>query len=132
MTYEEDVTAFRHELDFTLETIEEGEGQVLGFEAEKLIKDRDAAMQLKGKRAVLSELLELAGAFVLGNEPPYEKAWDMLNDKYAENAPSEKCEGCGNPVIRHETAARASIPGSVRHSIREDGVVCCSHLPPKA
>jgi hypothetical protein len=52
------------------------------------LKERDELMQLKGKRAVLHELLELADCFVLGSEPPYEKAWEVLDAKYAE-APKE-------------------------------------------
>lgn len=47
------------------------------------LKERDELMQLKGKQAVLHELLELADCFVLGSEQPYEKAWDVLNAKYA-------------------------------------------------
>ena len=39
MNYEEDVTAFKHELENTLETVEEDEGQMLSFEADKLIKE---------------------------------------------------------------------------------------------
>ena len=128
MTYEEDVTAFKHELENTLETVEEGEGQSLSFEAEKLIKERDAAMQLKGKRDVLHELLELADAFVLGSEPPYEKAWDVLNAKYEWN--TEKCEGCGKPVARHESGPRPGLFRSARHSVKANGDVCCSHLTP--
>lgn len=42
-----------------------------------------------------------------------------------------RCEGCGAEVASHESGTTRGGPGSVRCSIRKDGNVCCSHLPPK-
>jgi len=108
MNYEEDVTAFKHELENTLETVEEDEGQMLSFEADKLIKERDAAMQLKGKRDLLRELLQLADAFVLGPRSHYETAWDMLNEKY--NGDSSEL------AVEAQTKRRAAVTRDLSYS----------------
>lgn len=62
----------------------------------------------------------------------------ILEDKAKEaeeraklNEATWRCEGCGQPIARHESNTTTGGPGSVRCSIKADGSICCSHLPPK-
>jgi predicted kinase len=64
-------------------------------------------------------------------------------DRFASEAPGwwslkvydekeeQRCEGCGAEVASRESNTDRGGLGSVRCSIRKDGNVCCSHLPPK-
>lgn len=71
---------------------------------------------------VAKSILERAGGLgeldlgPLGDPPP---------------AVMEPCDGCGDPIVAYELNTKRGGPGSVRCSIRADGRVCCSHLPPK-